>query len=53
MISLLLTLLIAVLILAIIWYAMGAVGLPDPPKTIVMLVALLIVILYLIRGYAV
>lgn len=53
MISLLVTLLIAVLLLAVLWYVTGALGLPDPTRQIVMLIALLLVVIFLFRGYAI
>lgn len=48
-ISLLIWLLVAIIVLAIVWYAMGWIGVPDPPARIILLVVALILLLYLLR----
>lgn len=49
-ITLLIYFLIAILVLGIIWYIAGAVGLPANVRNIVVLVAVLIVVLWLLRS---
>jgi hypothetical protein len=49
-ISLLITFLIAILVLGIIWYAAGAAGLPANLRTIILLIAALIILLWLVRS---
>lgn len=48
-ISLLIYLLVAIVIIAIIWYVMGLTSLPDPLRTIILLVVVLIVLLWLLN----
>lgn len=49
-ISLLVTFLVAILVLAIIWYVAGLAGLPEHLRTILLLVAALLVVLWLVGG---
>lgn len=46
-ITLLIYLLVAVIIVAIIWYVMGLTSIPNPLRTIILLVVILIVLLWL------
>jgi hypothetical protein len=49
-ISLLIYFLIAIVVLGIIWYAAGLAGLPGNLRTIILLIASLIVLLWLVRA---
>jgi hypothetical protein len=49
-IQLLVTFLIAIVVLGVIWYAAGLAGLPGNLRTIILLVAALIVLLWLVRS---
>ena len=49
-ITLLIYFLVAIIVLAIIWYLMAWVELPQPLRNIILLVAALLVLLWIVRG---
>lgn len=49
-ITLLVQFLIAIVVLGVIWYAAGLAGLPGNLRTIILLIAALIVLLWLVRA---
>lgn len=50
MVSLLISLLVLALIAYLVWWAIGAMGLPDPIKTVFLVIMLIILILVLVRA---
>ena len=51
MLTTLITLIVAILLLAVLWYALGLLPLPEPVRTIILIIAALLVLLYVFRGF--
>jgi cytosine/uracil/thiamine/allantoin permease len=48
--TLLVYFLVGIVVLAIIWYAMGVLDIPQPVRNIILLVAVLLLLLWLVRS---
>jgi hypothetical protein len=49
-IQLLIYFVIGIIVLGVIWYATGAMGIPQPLSNIILLIAALLVLLWLLRA---
>ena len=48
-ITLLITFVVAIIVLGVIWYACGMMGIPQPVRNIILLIAFLLVFLWLVQ----